>query len=56
MDVLDYFTAIPPARTVMFLATSSHFQRMSGINDFIQKHLRKEPLFRRRINAEDMSM
>ncbi|MCM8760190.1 MAG: hypothetical protein NC832_00495, partial [Candidatus Omnitrophica bacterium] len=54
LDILDYFTANPPTRTVVFLATSSHFQAMRGMNDFIQKHLRKDPLFRKRIKEEDL--
>lgn len=54
LDVLDHLTENPPARTVMFLATSAHFQKMSGINDFIQRHLRQEPLFKRRIPQEDI--
>ncbi|MCM8820770.1 MAG: hypothetical protein NC932_02320, partial [Candidatus Omnitrophica bacterium] len=54
LDILDYFSVNPPARTVVFLATSSHFQTMRGMNEFIQKHLRKEPLFRKRIKEEDI--
>jgi len=54
LDIMDYFSAKPPARTVMFLATSSHFQAKAGINDFIQRHLRQEPLFRKKIAKEDI--
>ncbi|MCM8830002.1 MAG: M28 family metallopeptidase [Candidatus Omnitrophica bacterium] len=54
LDILDYFSAHPPERTVVFLATSSHFQARSGINDFIQRHLRQEPLFKKRILKDDI--
>ncbi|MDD3725697.1 MAG: FtsX-like permease family protein, partial [Candidatus Ratteibacteria bacterium] len=54
LDILDYFSMNPPARTVIFLATSSHFQTMGGINDFIQRHIRQEPFFRKRIPKEDI--
>ena len=54
LDLLDYFSLHPPERTVLFLACSSHFQRTKGVNDFIQKHLRKEPLFRKRIPEEEI--
>ena len=54
LDIMDYFSANPPARTVMFLATSSHFQTRTGINEFIQRHLRQEPLFRKKIAKEDI--
>lgn len=54
LDILDYFSVNPPARTILFLATSSHFQARTGINDFIQKHLRQEPLFRKRIPKEEV--
>jgi len=54
LDIMDYFSAKPPARTVMFLATSSHFQAKAGINEFIQRHLRQEPLFRKKIAKEDI--
>ncbi|HPP30177.1 MAG TPA: hypothetical protein PLE69_04550 [bacterium] len=54
LDILDYFSVNPPARTIIFLATSSHFETMRGINEFIQKHLRKEPIFRKRIPEEDI--
>lgn len=54
LDILDYFAANPPARTIIFLATSSHFERMAGIDNFVQRHMRQEPLFRKSIPKEDI--
>lgn len=54
LDLLDYFSQNPPERTLVFLATSSHYQGLKGIDAFIQKHLRKDSLFRKRIPEEDI--
>ncbi len=40
-----YFREHPPARTVVFLATSAHHLGMRGVDDFIQRYLRKEDPF-----------
>jgi len=39
----------PPARSILFLATSAHFQYLKGINTFIHQHLRREEPFKSRI-------
>jgi len=53
LEVADYFRRNPPDRTVLFLATSSHFQLMAGMNNFVQRHLRKDPMFQAMIPGED---
>ncbi len=54
LDILDYFKTHPPKRTILFLACSSYYQGMKGMDVFIQKHLRKDPLFRSRIPEEEI--
>ncbi|MBN1444985.1 MAG: FtsX-like permease family protein [Candidatus Omnitrophica bacterium] len=54
LDLLDYFNQNPPERTLVFLATSSHYQGLRGIDAFIQKHLRKDAHFRKRIPEEEI--
>ncbi len=49
LDILGYFKTQPPKRTILFLACSSHYEGMKGINEFVQRHLRKDSLFRSRI-------
>ena len=43
----------PPKYTVVFLATSAHFEGLSGVNNFLYRHSRKSDLFRRRIPPEE---
>lgn len=54
LDLVDYFKVNRPKRTILFLACSSYYQGMKGIDDFIQRHMRKDPLFRKRIAEEDL--
>ncbi len=54
LDMVDYFKANRPKRTVLFLATSSHYQSMKGMDAFVQKHMRHDPMFRKRIAEEDI--
>ncbi len=54
LDLVDYFKLNRPKRTVMFLATSSHYLGMKGIDDFVQRHMRQDSLFRSRIAEEDL--
>ena len=35
LDILDYFKTHPPKRSIIFLATSSHYQCLKGIDKFI---------------------
>ena len=45
LELARYFRAHPPARTVVFLATSAHHLGLRGVDDFIQRYLRKEDPF-----------
>jgi len=45
LELAHYFRAHPPARSVVFLATSAHHLAMRGIDDFIQRYLRDEDPF-----------
>ena len=44
-ELARYFREYPPARSVIFLATSAHHLALRGIDDFIQRYLRKEDPF-----------
>lgn len=45
LELARYFREHPPARTVVFLATSAHHLGLRGVDDFIQRYLRKEDPF-----------
>lgn len=45
LEMARYFREHPPARSVVFLATSAHHLAMRGIDDFIQRYLRDEEPF-----------
>ena len=45
LELARYFQANPPARSVIFLATSAHHLGLRGVDDFIQRYLRKEDPF-----------
>ena len=51
LDMLDQFKSRPPARSILFLACSSHFEAMRGMDDFIQRHLRTIKPFKERIKV-----
>ncbi|MCM8807560.1 MAG: FtsX-like permease family protein [candidate division WOR-3 bacterium] len=53
LELAEYFVKNPPKRSIIFLATSSHFMGMKGIDDFIQRHSRNEKPFSERIKKED---
>ena len=40
-----------PSYSVLFLATSGHFEGLAGINDFLYRHSRRSPYFRERMPA-----
>jgi hypothetical protein len=44
-ELARYFRAHPPARTIIFLGTSAHHLALRGVDDFIQRYLRKEDPF-----------
>lgn len=39
LEMMRAFKANPPKRTMMFVATSGHFQALQGIREFIEKHM-----------------
>ena len=45
LELARYFRQHPPARTVVFLATSAHHLGLRGVDDFVQRYLRKEDPF-----------
>jgi len=45
LELARYFYKHPPARTLIFLATSGHYMGLRGIDDFLQRHARKEDPF-----------
>lgn len=49
LDLAEYFSKNPPRRTVVFLATSGHFQALQGISDFVSKHMRTASQFKGKI-------
>ncbi|HOK55702.1 MAG TPA: M28 family peptidase [bacterium] len=53
IELAEYLVKNPPKRSIIFLATSSHFMNMKGIDAFIQKHCRNEKPFSERIKKED---
>ena len=42
-----------PHYSVLFLATSGHFEGLSGINDFLYRHSRRSDYFRQRMNPAE---
>lgn len=53
MKLAEFFAKNPPKRTILFLATSAHFESMKGIDAFIQKHSRKISPFKDRIPEDE---
>ena len=45
IELARYFRRNPPERTLVFLATSAHHLGLRGIDDFIQRYLRREDPF-----------
>ena len=45
LELARYFRQHPPARSVLFLATSAHHLALRGVDDFIQRYLRDEDPF-----------
>ena len=38
-EMIRAFKANPPGRTMMFVATSAHFQALQGIREYVQQHI-----------------
>ncbi|MXZ74795.1 MAG: FtsX-like permease family protein [Gemmatimonadetes bacterium] len=53
LELMDVLRAHPPGYTVLFLATSAHFHGLQGVNDFLDRHQRKDEFFLERIPEED---
>jgi len=53
LEALDMLKANPPKRTVLFLATSSHYENHLGISRFINDHLRINDPFKSKIKKEN---
>ncbi|MSS70358.1 MAG: FtsX-like permease family protein [Candidatus Latescibacteria bacterium] len=45
LEMAEYLRAHPPARTVLFLASSGHHLGFRGVCDFLSRHARKEEHF-----------
>lgn len=45
IELARYFRDHPPARTVVFLATSAHHLSLRGVDDFVQRYMRREEPF-----------
>jgi hypothetical protein len=45
LEMAEYLKAHPPARTVLFLASSAHHLGFRGVCDFLGRHARKEEHF-----------
>jgi len=39
LELMKIFKARPPKRSMMFVATSAHFQAMQGIREYVQQHM-----------------
>ncbi|MDE2127703.1 MAG: M28 family peptidase [Armatimonadetes bacterium] len=39
LEIIRAFKAHPPARTMMFVATSAHFQALQGIREYVNQHM-----------------
>jgi len=49
LELADYFSNNRPKRTIIFLATSGHFQSLKGISSFISEHMRITPQFKAKL-------
>ncbi len=45
--------AYPPKFSIVFLATSGHFQGLSGVNNFVYRHVRKSEYYLKRMAVDD---
>ena len=49
LELARHLKAHPPARTVVFAATSAHFLNKRGIVDFLDRHSRRDPYYAKRM-------
>ena len=52
LELINVLKAYPPQYTVLFLATSAHFHGLQGINDFLDRHNRKDEFFLKEISEK----
>ncbi len=52
LQVAEILAEHRPQYSVLFLATSGHFEGLEGINDFLYRHSRQSEYFRERMPAE----
>ena len=53
LKLIETLRAHRPNYSVLFLATSGHFQGLEGINDFLYRHSRGSEYFRERMSEGD---
>ena len=53
LKLIETLRAYRPNYSVLFLATSGHFQGLEGINDFLYRHSRGSEYFRERMSEGD---
>lgn len=53
LEVARVMTMAPPGYSVLFLATGAHFEGLTGINEFLRRHSRREEHFRRKISQPE---
>ncbi|MCM8822417.1 MAG: hypothetical protein NC831_06345 [Candidatus Omnitrophica bacterium] len=51
LELATYFSKNPPRRTVIFLATSGHFQGSKGIAEFMLNHMRTSSQFKNKLES-----
>lgn len=49
LELARYLKSHPPARTIVFLATSAHFLNGRGMVDFLDRHARQEDYYAKRM-------
>ncbi len=49
LNIVEDFVKNPPKRSIMFLFTTGHYENLSGIVAFTQRHLRKHRFIRNKI-------
>ncbi len=54
LKIAEVLARYRPDYTVLFLATSGHFEGLAGINDFLYRHTRTSDYFRERMDPEQV--
>ena len=53
LQLVELLKEYRPHYSVLFLATSGHFEGLSGINDFLYRHSRRSDYFRERMSEAE---